>query len=154
MNLLTQLTALFATKSENGLSPLSDIDTTIETELVETKSQPKTKTKKLTKKQQLENSKFLNECSDNGVMVSDRVDFYTDKLKTLKKSGRDSYITYTEKKIEMTFNIIKMGNTLQSAKAELSKKDYELVCMNAKVSERTIDRYLFLVVDNRISEKG
>jgi len=151
MNLLAKMTALFATKAENGLSPMST-ETTVKTELVETKSQPKPKPKKLTKKQQLENSKFLKEYSDSAVMVSDRVDFYSKKLIDFKDSGRESYITLLEKTAELTHIAIQSGNTLVEAKKELNPKEFDIVCKNYKVSKRTIDRTIELVGDSRVSK--
>ena len=154
MSLLSTITSAL-TPSTKGLSPINDTNTQtkniVKSEIHKDKvSQPKKK--KLTKKQQLENSKFLKEYSESDRVVFERVDFYTKKLIDFKESGRESYITLIEKTAELTYIAIQSGNTLVEAKNELDSEQYDLLCKNYKVSKRTIDRTIKLVGDKRVSK--
>lgn len=152
MNLFKSVLSVFS-KTESGLLPM--VDNNVEVEVVDdggvkvelgVEKSPKKPKQKYTKSY----SKLKKDLS--GVIVSDKVYNYTEKLSELMKVGRDSYISMVEKRIETTYYFIQIGNTLLEAKSELSKTDFDLLCKNLKVSERSISRYLSFVSDDRVSK--
>jgi len=101
-------------------------------------------------KQNLKNQKLFGN-SVISVIVSE----YCDSLVKIVENSKKYGFSISDLKLEQTYSYIAIGNKLTKAKKELTAEEFNFVCKTVKqeteVTVRTLERYMELVQDDRVS---
>lgn len=88
-------------------------------------------------------------------MISTVVSDYCDSLVEIVETSKKYGFSISDYKLKLTYSYIAIGNELTNAKKELTAGEFNFVCKTIKteteVTVRTLERYMELVQDDRVS---